>query len=162
MSVDRAIRGEDLTEQEHTFLGALIQGRDVGDATNDAGWKNRAYGYEVLKRPRVHKALYNYRVRLIQGHGAQLALRTMIELLDPKVPAGTRYKAADRLLQLAGHVVPRVPSAGEKPLFEMDEAELRGVITRIKAEIDAPPAPMGLPQLEAPDLEPDREAPISA
>lgn len=130
------ITSDSLEEKERAFCQALMTGMSIGDASVQAGYSHRTSGYEVLRRPRVEKALREFRQRVINSEGATLALKTMIELLGPKTPAGTRYNAAKTILALAGHRVDGPDNKGEKDLHEMDEVQLRAFIARAQKTIE--------------------------
>lgn len=151
MNAPRHVTNNSLSEREAKFLSLLTNGVDIQEATLSAGWAHRLYGYEVMRRPRMQAALHDFRVRLIHSEAATLAIRTMIELMGPTIAAGTRFKAADRILQLAGHVVERNPQHGEKALSEMDTGDLQRMVDRLEAALAERAEPADVHLLEPPD-----------
>jgi hypothetical protein len=148
------LRADQLDEREKRLLEAILQGESIPDASLTAGYTQRTTGYVVLRRPRVQRALHEYRQRVINTEGATLALRTMIELMGPKVPAGTRFNAAKTILALAGHRVGDDDEGREKDLHEMDEDELRQFIARAQKVIDEGGEPPVIHLIEASDAQP--------
>lgn len=151
-----------LSDREQAFVRAILQGLQIGPAAVEAGYSQAQAGYTVARRPRVQKALKDARDQVIRSEGATVALATMIELMAPQHPAGTRFNAAKTVLAMAGHRVDAPENKGETPLHEMDEVQLRAFIARAQKTIEEGGEPPVIHVLEAPDPEADREAPISA
>jgi hypothetical protein len=69
----------------------------------------------------------------LKGELRLKALKTLDELLDKSTPAATRFQAAKWIAERSE----TDKKDGDKPLAEMDEAELMAVIERAKQAKDA-------------------------
>jgi hypothetical protein len=57
-----------------------------------------------IARSDVISAIHAYRERMIKTHGASLALKTLLAMVESDAtPANVRFQAASKLLALAGH-----------------------------------------------------------
>lgn len=116
-----------LTDIQAKFLAAYVSGQSVSDAALSAGAKHGTYGYEILRVPKVQAALRDFQARVIETEGAPKAYRTMIALLDPPTPAGTRFAAAKYLLDAAGYGAP-AEEGDKKDVNAMTPDELAAAI----------------------------------
>jgi hypothetical protein len=130
--VQRRANVAGLTDRQAKLVQGLIQGMSIPEASIHAGYSHETAGYQALDSSAVQRALHDYRVRVIQTEGATLGMRTLIDLCASSVPAGTRYKAAVKLLELAGHVTEAAGDTDDTPLHEMTPAQLREVVAKMQ------------------------------
>lgn len=120
----------DLTEKQLAFVQAYAEGCSAGEAALKSGYATREVGYQVVRSPAVQKALHEWRENMIQTEGANLAIRTMIALMQPGNAGGVRFQAAKYMLDAAGHGV-KDGEGQTKDLHEMTADELEAAIAKL-------------------------------
>ncbi|API60547.1 hypothetical protein BSL82_15690 [Tardibacter chloracetimidivorans] len=124
----------DLTEKQLAFVQAYAEGCSPGEAALKSGYATREVGYQVVRSPAVQKALHEWRENMINTEGANLAIRTMIALMQPGNPGGVRFQAAKYMLDAAGHG-PKDESGHAKELHEMTADELEAAISKLDSAL---------------------------
>jgi hypothetical protein len=145
--VRRDISTSGLTERQAAFCSSLIRGAKIQEAALAAGYSHGESGYQALASSAVQAALHDYRDRTLKTEGATLAMQTMMDLCDAKVPAGVRFSAAKWIMEAAGHVAGQ-PGAGgdEVPVHQMTLDQLRRHADGLRQQIDRQEAE--LPRIE--------------
>jgi phage terminase small subunit len=129
-----------LSQRESDFVPLFVEHGDAHRAALAAGWPEstaRAAGTEILNRPSVALAIARA-ARLRLARGVPMALGVLEYLAEKAKSEKVRLDAATRMLDRAGIVPPKPPneqSEFEKPLHEMNLAELRVRAARLEDEI---------------------------
>lgn len=146
-----------LTEMQRNFVLAYVRnGLSATDAARQAGYAHpRTVAYELTRNSAVAAAIRAERTALIETEGANLAWRTLREVMEDKqAKPEVRVRAAVWTLEASGHGRAAGPDSAAreaKPLSEMTIAELEAFVSggadRLRAlheqqakTIDAEPA----------------------
>lgn len=129
----------ELTEQQRRFVTNLVsEGLSGAEAARRAGYgtKNaRIVASQLLRKVHVAEAIRREQGRVLSTLGGK-ALRVIDQLLDdPEAPAGVRLDAAKTVLDRVGLVSARTPVQpvlDDRPMTEMDVAELRALVAALK------------------------------
>lgn len=123
--------GRHLTERQEAIVEALLQGKTIPEAGRVAGYAHSSGAYQAVSSNAVQNELRARRRKILRLEGAGEATRTMIELLGKDNPASVRFQAAKFILIQDG-IAAEGEGLNDKPLGEMTEAELEGVVDRLK------------------------------
>lgn len=131
-----------MTAQEHEFIAAMVRSGDPLYSAEQAGYAQPASAAsKALRRPEIVAAIHAQARARVQGEGAAVAARVLIEIANddtaPKAPRVAAARTLAEMTQLGG------AGAGglDKPLSEMTRAELveaRQRAVAYLAELDAP------------------------
>lgn len=131
---------ESLTEQQTVFVSALVRdGVSATEAARRAEYaqpKQRAY--ELLRKPHVLLAIRDEQARLLDGDLANIALRTLREVMESEnSPASARVAASRAVLEASGYFKrDKEESLFEKDILDMSEHELEDFIAKGRETID--------------------------
>lgn len=130
-----------LTEQQRSFVDEFVTtGCTATEAARQAGFSAPGQeAYRLMRKPHVLKAVRETRERLIGASLANLAVKTLADVMkDVAAPASARVAAARCALDAAGHF-DRAKDDVDKSITEMTNAELQALIAKVDAGmIDAP------------------------
>lgn len=138
-------RVTELTDQQRKFVDELVaSGCTPTEAARRAGFAAPGQeAYRLMRKPHVFAAVRETRERLIAGHGCNLALKTLMEIMaDATIPGSARVSACRVMLDAGGHFEKRDPFGQDTPIAQMTTAELENFIARaskIEAEGGAAP-----------------------
>lgn len=130
-----------LTERQNLFIQNYVSnGADTVKASKDSGI-TRQSGYRMLSLPHVRQEIQNQIDRELKTQGVSMAwgcIRGLIE--DTNTPSNIRLNASKWVLEhsgygLAGATLRMGLQAWTKPLTELSESELEGVISAGKSAI---------------------------
>lgn len=123
----------ELTPLQQDFVDELVAGGcKPTEAARRAGFQHPGQeAYRLMRKPHVQDAVKDAQNRLIAGSGTNVALKTLLEVMqDTKAPASARVSAAGKMLDAAGHFSKKSDDDREKPLHEMTDAELQSFLER--------------------------------
>lgn len=132
MALEVATSG--LTPLEANLVSSFLDTGNVSEASRRAGYAHVQSAYEAMKRPHVQKALRDAQVRLLEGEGGTMAIKTVLELMRPGNPPNVRLGAAQTALKAAG-LADRADSGQQKALTDMSADELAAFITKLDGVI---------------------------
>lgn len=95
-----------------------------------------ASGWRTLALPHIQEAIRAEREMML-AEIAGLSVIALRELVGPNNPPAVRLRAAERSLDMAGHVAkPAAKALADKTMGEMTAAELREVMRQSRAEME--------------------------
>lgn len=158
MANELSLRETNLTEKQQIFASWVAQGLDASKAAEIAGYTAPySEGSRTLALPHVQEAIRAEReILLVEIAG--LAVKALRELVGPNNPPAVRLRAAERSLDMAGHVAkPAAKALADKTMGEMTAAELRETMRVARAEMDKTRQGHGAPvSAEIVDITPDK------
>ena len=124
----------ELTEIQDAFISHLVlDGCNPTEAARRAGYSHpNVRAYELLRKPHVAEEIRKRQTRLLEGDLANVALRTLREVMeDQAAPASARVAASRAVLEASGHFrrSPE-PDLDEKNIMDMSAQELEQFIAR--------------------------------
>lgn len=137
MANDLSLQEKNLTDRQQIFVQHAAQGLSAADAAKLAGYTDPvSSGWRTLALPHVQEAIRAEReILLVEIAG--LAVKALRELVGPNNPPAVRLRAAERSLDMAGHVAkPAAKALADKTMGEMTAAELREVMRQSRAEME--------------------------
>lgn len=145
-----------LTELEAAYVSHVANGMNGTEAAAAAGYAAKSAAqeaYRLNQRPRVIRAIFDARQRLIVTQDATLARKTMLALMAPEQPPGVRFQAARYTLDAAGHGAANKGADPDEPA-DMTGDQLRAMMAAAQKIIEEADRPIG-------DREPDEPPPGS-
>jgi hypothetical protein len=138
----RFVSTDRLTDAQRRFVVEVVHNGGNGtQAAIAAGYSKPAQSASQLRSlPHVQAAIHEERCRVIGGELANVALGVFREIMadTENAPAMARLRAAERVMEMAGHLGPNSRAANQdedKPLIEMTSEELTRFIEREEAAI---------------------------
>lgn len=128
------VMSEILSDQQSAFVSALVRdGCNATEAARRAGYaqpKQRAY--ELLRKPHVLQAIRDEQARLLDGDLANVALRTLREVMESESsPASARVAASRAVLEASGYFKRgKEGQLAEEDILDMSEQELESFIAK--------------------------------
>lgn len=123
-----------LNDRQRVFVLAVLEGSTLVDAADKAGYIGNT---APIRSPAVLAAIHAGVQHTLQSEAAA-SLHVLKRIRDDEsAPARVRADIGVKMLQLAGHVMPRTATSGaDKPLAEMTRDEMVAYIDRNQAAID--------------------------
>jgi Terminase small subunit len=127
------------TDNQRRFVDHLVStGCTPTEAARVAGYDHPAQeAYRLIRKPHIVAAIGELRGRLISSHGANVATKTLIDIMqDVAAPASARVSAARTMYEAAGQFTKGLDPDREVPLHEMTSAQLEAFIANAQTVID--------------------------
>lgn len=127
-----------LTEQQAKFVEHLVSsGCTPCEAARHAGFANPPQeAYRLMRKPHVATAIREMRERLISGHLANVAVSTLLDVMqDKQAPASARVSAARTAFEAAGHFNKFDHDTSGRGMAEMTIEEMETVIAKLDVQI---------------------------
>ncbi|MBL4748860.1 MAG: hypothetical protein JKY17_08995 [Magnetovibrio sp.] len=128
------------TEMQAAFVRHLVcKGCTQTEAARRAGYTNEGQrAWELMQKPHILEAIHKERSRLIEGDLANVAMKTLHDVMEDKeAPASARVSAAKAAFNIGGHTkkADMAPSR-DKELSEMSIEELEALVIRGEKSLD--------------------------
>lgn len=141
----RFTSGTELTEQQISFIEAVVNGKAHTVAAVEAGYCDSRAGWRLLRNPAVAAAIKERQTALLSGDLSGVALSTLRSvMLDETAPAAARVSAAKWTLEAAGHgLAAALGSArlgldvADKPLSALSLSELEAMAEQAAASVES-------------------------
>lgn len=132
-----SLQEKDLTDRQQIFVTQVAMGISHVKAAEIAGYTDPgASGWRTLALPHIQEAIRAEREMML-AEIAGLSVIALRELVGPNNPPAVRLRAAERSLDMAGHVAkPAIKALADKTMGEMTAAELREVMRQSRAEME--------------------------
>ena len=127
------------TDNQRRFVDHLVaNGCTPTEAAREAGYEHPAQeAYRLIRKPHIITAIGELRGRLISSHGANVATRTLIDIMqDVMAPASARVSAARTMYEAAGQFTKGLDPDRDVPLHEMTTEQLQAFIANAQTVID--------------------------
>lgn len=135
-----------LTDQQKRFVDELVStGCTPTEAARRAGYSDPGQeAWRLMRKAHVVSEVRELRERLISGHAANVAVSTLMEIMqDGAAPASARVSAARTVLEAAGHFDKAGRNAGDnQALHEMSAEKLAALIAEIDAQLGKQGGPL--------------------
>lgn len=128
------------TDPQQRFIDHLVAtGCTPTQAARTAGYAEPAQeAYRLIRKPHIVAAIRELRGRLISAHGANVAIKTLVDIMqDATAPASARVSTGRTMLEAAGHFNKGAAEEREVPLHEMTSAQLNDFIAKAQVVIDS-------------------------
>lgn len=141
MAIKSETKTPALTDQQNQFVAELVStGCTPTEAARRAGYADGPLeGWRLMRKPHVLAAVKHLRERMVGGHLANVAVATLMDVMqDRTCPASARVSAARTVFEAAGMFNTEKSAAAaqaEKRMEEMDAAELAAFIRRCDEEL---------------------------
>lgn len=128
------------TEMQAAFVRYLVcEGCTQTEAARRAGYKDAgARAWELMQKPHILEAIHKERSRLIEGDLANVAMKTLRDVMgDKEAPASARVSAAKAAFDIGGYTKKAdMAPARDKELSEMSIEELEALVIRGEKSLD--------------------------
>lgn len=127
------------TDNQRRFVDHLVAtGCTPTEAARQAGYGHPIQeAYRLIRKPHIMTAIGELRGQLISSHGANVATKTLIDIMqDITAPASARVSAARTMYEAAGQFTKGLDPNREVPLHEMSTEQLQAFIANAQTVID--------------------------
>lgn len=128
-----------LTDIQSAFISHLVlDGCNPTEAARRAGYSHpNVRAYELLRKPHITQAIRREQAKVLDGDLANVALRTLRDVMDnANSPASARVAASRAVLEACGHFRrPEGQDLDEKDILSMSAQELEEFVRRSRAKL---------------------------
>jgi hypothetical protein len=128
-----------LTEGQQAFVSYLVlEGCNPSEAARRAGYSHpNVRAYELLRKPHITQAIRREQAKVLDGDLANVALRTLRDVMDnANAPASARVAASRAVLEACGHFRrPEGQDLDEKEILAMSAQELEEFVAQARRNV---------------------------
>ena len=128
-----------LTDAQQKFVDELVStGCTPTEAARRTGFAAPGQeAYRLMRKDHVVAAIRDLRERTVSGHAANLAIKTLIDIMaDTDAPAAARVSAARTVCEAAGDFDRAMRGAPRTPTADMTMDQLLVVVAQIDKKIE--------------------------
>lgn len=132
----------ELTTSQQRFVEELVSTACTPtEAARRSGYADPGQeSWRLMRKPHVVQAVRELRDRLVSGHAGNVAVATLVEIMqDREAAASARVSAARTVIEAAGGFEKSARNASPKRLEELSTSELSELVARLD---DSMPSPM--------------------